>query len=491
MYDELPRTRAEAKATKSKWYFTGKPCPRGHIDKRFTSQGSCASCLRENAMKDYVHVTNKRRKSVDTASFIKEAQKVHSDIYDYSHVRYESAKTHVIIHCHTHGAFKQSPTNHLTGKGCPKCADVRTGARCKHSNEVFIENAVAAWGNRYDYSQVNYSGAHTHVTIICPTHGPFTQTPTNHLSNKEGCSKCNHMKSEPEEQVRDFMAIFVPTVWREKNIIKPKELDIYLPDQNLAIEYCGNHHHSAGDIEHEKKLHHKHITKHKLAAEQGVRLITIWGSEWDERQFAVKRLLRCAVGKLKGKLMARKCELRTVPHPEAVAFYDRYHPQGGAGQGMHYGLYWKGKLVACMRFTRGANDRGAAKSRDWTLTRYATRVTVAGGASRLFKAFVREHNPKKVKSFSDNRYFSGGMYEQLGFVLEQETPADYTVWHQKLGLRPKSAWQRRNIPARAKELGLELDFDPVSSPETERDMTFMLGARRLYDCGKKRWVWVA
>jgi hypothetical protein len=158
---------------------------------------------------------------------------------------------------------------------------------------------------------------------------------------------------------------------------------------------------------------------------------------------------------------------------------------------MHYGLYWKGKLVACMRFTRGANDRGAAKSRDWTLTRYATRVTVAGGASRLFKAFVREHNPKKVKSFSDNRYFSGDMYEQLGFVLEQETPADYTVWHQKLGLRPKSAWQRRNIPARAKELGLELDFDPVSSPETERDMTFMLGARRLYDCGKKRWVWVA
>jgi hypothetical protein len=186
--------------------------------------------------------------------------------------------------------------------------------------------------------------------------------------------------------------------------------------------------------------------------------------------------------------MARKCELKAVSNPDATAFYDRYHPQGGAGYGDHYGLYWGTKLVACMRFTHGSNDRGNNKTRTWTLSRYATCVTVAGGASRLLKAFMTDKNPKQVKSFSDNRFFGGGMYETLGFELQGESGADYTVWHPKLGLRHKSHWQRREIQERAKQLGVELDFDHETDPRTERDMTYLLGGRRIYDCGKKTWT---
>ena len=187
--------------------------------------------------------------------------------------------------------------------------------------------------------------------------------------------------------------------------------------------------------------------------------------------------------------MARKCELRKVAHQEASAFYDKYHPQGGAGTGEHYGLYWNSKLVACMRFVLGANDRGTASKRVWTLGRYATRITVAGGASRLFKAFLSEYQPSEVKSFSDNRYFAGGMYEQLGFEMEEEVAPDYQVWSVKLGLHPKSHYQRRALPQRVKDHGVQDTFDPKNDPRTERDMTYLLGARRIFDCGKKRWVW--
>jgi hypothetical protein len=299
------------------------------------------------------------------------------------------------------------------------------------------------------------------------------------------------MKSAPEEAIYRLMTVFTSAVPRDQTILAPKELDIYLPDRQLAVEYCGEYYHSAGDQDSEPKMATKHIGKHIACAKQGIRLITIYESEWKERQYAIKRLLRNAIGKSRGKLMARKCELRKVPTPDARAFYEKYHPQGGAGNGEHYGLYWKGKLVACMRFVLGANDRGAValKKRTWTLGRYATRVTVAGAASRLFKAFVQEVNPPEVKSFSDNRYFAGGMYAQLGFTLEEESAADYSVWHPKLGLLPKSAWQRRNIPVRAKELGVDSMFDSEDDPRTERDMTYLLGGRRIYDCGKKRWLW--
>ena len=248
--------------------------------------------------------------------------------------------------------------------------------------------------------------------------------------------------------------------------------------------------HSHGDKDDERKNKHRHAEKHRLCAEKGVCLLTIYETEWAERPETIKRLLRNAVGRSRGKLMARKCRLGTPTVQEARAFYEKYHPQGGAGTGTHYGLYHGDKLVACMRFTFGGNDRGhGAKERQWTLSRYATRLPVAGAASRLLKAFIAEHNPPEVKSFSDNRLFGGGMYGQLGFALEEDVLPDYQVWSPKLGLRPKPHYQRRVLQKRLQEHGMTEHFDHETDPRTEAEVTFHMGARRIYDCGKKRWLW--
>lgn len=335
-----------------------------------------------------------------------------------------------------------------------------------------------------------YSSMLANATFFCIVHSEIvTAAPHNVLRGANPCPKCNHMKSSPEDAVAKLMSLFTPVDQRNRTLIKPKELDILLPEKRLAIEYCGEYWHSHGDSSDEASRSMNHYQKYKACEAAGVRLITMYESEWMNHNYAVRRLLRNAAGKSRGKLMARKCDLRKVETKDAREFYERYHPQGGNGGGEHYGLYWKDKLVACMRFTLGANDRGLNKQRMWTLTRYATRITVSGGASRLFKAFVAEHNPKQVKSFSDNRYFGGGMYEQLGFALVEETKPDYAVWHPKLGLLPKSHYQRRVLPMRAKELGMDIQFDPETDPRTEQDITYLLGGRRIYDCGKKRWVW--
>ena len=59
----------------------------------------------------------------------------------------------------------------------------------KLSTEEWIQKAKEIHGDKYDYSKVEYCGAHTKVCIICPTHGEFWQTPAKHLSGK-GCKKC-------------------------------------------------------------------------------------------------------------------------------------------------------------------------------------------------------------------------------------------------------------------------------------------------------------
>lgn len=436
--------------------------------------------------------------------FINRAEAVHPGRFDYSKTQYKNMTTRVTVTCPDHGDFQISPIKLVhSGQGCPTCAALSRGLRrdpigaARKTADTKIHRSAARYekrakeehGDTYEYDLSNYSGMQGKIAIKCETHGWVDVHAGHHIYNRHGCPRCM-TKSAPEDAVAAYLSQFTTVVQRDRTLIGPKEIDIYLPEHNLAVEFCGMYWHSHGDKEDEKKNKRRHAEKYRLCAEKGVRLITLYETEWADRQATVKRMLRNAIGKSRGRLMARKCELKKSTPQEARAFYEKYHPQGGSGNGEHYGLYWKGKLVACMRFTYGGNDRGhGAKGRQWTLSRYATRLTVAGAAGRLFKAFLKDKNPPTVKSFSDNRWFSGGMYEQLGFDLEENVVPDYQVWSQKLGLRPKPHYQRRLLPTRMAEHGLDEPFDPKTDPRTEAEMTYHMGARRIYDCGKRRWVW--
>ena len=61
-------------------------------------------------------------KKLSTEEFINRAIFQHNHIYDYSLVNYLNKRTKVIIICQEHGEFKQSPSTHSRGHGCPKCA---------------------------------------------------------------------------------------------------------------------------------------------------------------------------------------------------------------------------------------------------------------------------------------------------------------------------------------------------------------------------------
>jgi len=434
---------------------------------------------------------------------IRRLREIHGSYYSYDKAVYKNLITKFTVGCPVHGDFETTPANHLKGRGCPTCGAAARGHRkdpyaaarktadtkLAAFRERFEEDARATHGGQYDYSAVEYAGRNTKITIICPQHGPFTQKPHQHIHRAHGCPSCSNHRSRGEQEIHDFISIFADAKSRDRKIIAPKEIDIVVPSAGLAVEYCGEYWHAASSIEDERKNGNRHADKHKACADQGLQLLTIYESEWRERQLQIKRLIRGALGKMRGSLMARKCDLRRVGANEAAAFFEKYHPQGGAGYGTHYGLYHGTKLVACMRFVMGANDRGAYADRMWTLTRYATRVRVVGGASRLFAAFVAEYQPDAVKSFSDNRYFTGGMYERLGFVLEGLVRPEYQVFHPKLGLMPKASWQRSKIPALIRKLGSSETFDPATDPRSERGMTYLLGGMRLFDCGKKRWVW--
>jgi len=446
-----------------------------------------------------------RSRRMDPGKFLERVAEVHHRRYLYDKTQYVNMTTKIVVTCFDHGDFQISPIKHLyEGQGCPDCGAISRGKRLNvlvsakktaatkvdQFGSRFAAQATELHQGRYDYHKVVYLGAQAKVAIICKKHGRFMQTPERHIKRLQGCPQCAHLLSKQEDRIGQFLSTFTEVVTRDRQLLKGKELDIYLPQHRIAVEYCGMYWHSHESAEDEAKNKRRHVEKHLACQQLGIRLITIYETEWVEHEYALRRLLRNALGKSKGRLMARKCDLRQVEPLEARKFYDRYHPQGGNGSGVHYGLYHNDRLVACMRFSFGVNDRGLTH-RTWTLSRFATRITVVGAASRLFQAFLRDNGNVEVKSFSDNRYFDGNMYKKLGFTLEEEIPADYQVWSPRMGLWPKSHYQRRNIPKRLLEHNVDDVFNPDTDPRSETEMTYLMGARRIFDCGKKRWVFHA
>jgi hypothetical protein len=149
---------------------------------------------------------NKNRKTKE--QFILESQKIHTDesnnpIYDYSQVNYISARKKVNIICKIHGMFEQCPSDHLSSKGCCKCAIVNNSKKQTFTLEQFIERAKEKHGNKFNYSKVIYINSQTRVIIICNTCGcEFTQVPNSHLQGY-GCDKCAHKINHENQKLSE------------------------------------------------------------------------------------------------------------------------------------------------------------------------------------------------------------------------------------------------------------------------------------------------
>jgi hypothetical protein len=172
--------------------------------------------------------------------FIEKAKLIHGDEYDYSLVNYINFNTNIKIICPTHGEFEQTPNNHLKGSRCEKC----TFLNRRVGNKCFIEKAKLIHGEIYDYSKIKYITSHVKITIICPKHGEFIQTPHNHLKGV-GCPICKESKGENNIRLLllENNIKFIPQhKFNECRNKLPLPFDFYLPDYNTCIEFNGIQH---------------------------------------------------------------------------------------------------------------------------------------------------------------------------------------------------------------------------------------------------------
>ena len=368
-----------------------------------------------------------KRKSND--EFIREAQSIHHNKYDYSKVEYANNKTKVCIICPEHGEFWQLPSDHLNGKGCPQCAG---NVRC--DKDAFIEKAKSIHNDRYDYSKVEYVNAHTKVCIICPEHGEFWQIPNNHL-NGNGCPLCKNRKigdglrdtvedfTKKSNEIHDITDCLKALSPQQRN----REIDVYIPSLNLGIEYNGLHWHS----ERLGKDKNYHLDKLNKCNEQGIKLIQIFEDEWiNHREICESKLRQICGLNRNPKIFARKCKVVEITDKnEAYEFLDKNHVQGRTGFTIALGTYYNNELVGVMTFKK-------EKEGYWDLNRFATDINYQciGIGGKLFKHFIRNYPFIEIKSFADRRWTTdpkNNLYTKLGFEFDSYVVPTY--WYCKDG----------------------------------------------------------
>lgn len=349
--------------------------------------------------------------------------------------------------------------------------------RTKKSHEAIRHNANLA--------NVEIISALTDTTVdikclTCSNEFTFTkQYFFNHKFFIELCPFChprNAKTSAVEEEVSIFLnSLNVPHERNNRTVLQGKELDIYVPSHNLAIELNGIYWHSQSVLESNNQSKFKDLEKLEACSKRNIRLLTIYDSEWRSCPEIIKSIVTNALGLSVTKIHARKCEIREIMWKEAKVFLDSNHRQkSGRAAKVRLGLFYENELVSVMTFSSGS---AAKKQFGWELDRFCSKIncSVTGGASKLFKYFVNHFAPDRVTSFSDRRYSIGNLYSKLGFEHESDTTPNYWYFYKN----SYTLIHRYNLRKR-----------PCDDPQlTEYQNRLAQGYNRIWDCGHSKWIW--
>ena len=284
--------------------------------------------------------------------------------------------------------------------------------------------------------------------------------------------------SYSEKEMVDFIKSIYDgeIIENTKKIIPPKELDIYIPQKNLAIEFNGVHWHDENHVD-----RNYHLTKTNMCNEKGIDLIHVFEDDWLYKKEIVKSMIASRLGVYKEKIFARKCQIKEIEKDQAKIFFDENHLQGFAYGDLYLGLMFNDELIQCICINKKGWHDGNVE-----LTRMATKlnIQVIGGFSKLMKHISDYIEYKSITSYVYKAWFNGKGYIESGFKIVKENNPSYS--YVVNGRRVHKSHFRKDKIKKMFERG-ELKF--YDSDKTEHENMIENKIYRIYDCGTMKVIY--
>lgn len=248
------------------------------------------------------------------------------------------------------------------------------------------------------------------------------------------------------------------------------EIDCYISELNIGIEFNGIYFHSTNGLN--KRSERYHYNKSKDALEQGIDLIHVWEDQWKNQQEIIKDIIRVRLGiESKNKIYARKCIVSEITTEEYRQFCNDNHIQGYRPAKIKLGLFYDGQLIQIASFGIKNHTYNVKENFDYEWIRSCTKLntTIVGGISKLFNHFITRYNPKSILCYADWNLFNGKGYELLGFNF-----IDYTKTNLFFITNSSNLERKERNPYTNKE-----DNELVNNGKYYK----------CYGCGSKKFVW--
>lgn len=261
----------------------------------------------------------------------------------------------------------------------------------------------------------------------------------------------------------------IRVIENERAIINPYELDIILPDQKIAIEYCGLYWHN--ELHKDKNYH---FTKYELCKERGIQLLTLYEDEFREKEKIVISAISHKLGKnMSQRIYARNCTVSEISPYDKSKFLSQNHIQGNGNSSLNVALKdMNNNIVACGSFLKSDEN-------SMILNRFSTSCIVPGALSKIMSYVKKTTQLKEIITFADLRWSDGSLYEKVGFVKDKALKPDYYYIYNN------SRYHKFNF--RHDRLKKILSsYDPSLS---EHENCFNNKIYRIYDCGKIRYTY--
>lgn len=285
----------------------------------------------------------------------------------------------------------------------------------------------------------------------CPTCYPVTQSSLSEHTIIEMCKK-------------HFDVVYE----RSRNLIPPYEVDVFIPELRLGIEFNGLYWHSELGGNKDREYHQNKLL---LALQNNIQLIQIFEDEFRDKQDIVESIILNKFGKNQTRIFARKCQIYSVYPDDAKQFYFDNHMQGFIN-GQHLGLYYNNEIVSLITFGSPRFEI----NHETEIYRFCNKIntSVIGSLSKLIKALVSVTNTKSIVTYADARYGLGLGYHTCGFKFINTSPPGYFYMKHYNNRLSRNQFQKHTLKDKLK------DFDPTL---TEWENMQMNGYDRIWDCG--------
>lgn len=321
---------------------------------------------------------------------------------------------HIKYRCNLCGITKNGSLYRLTNDGCSNCKKINRKARTntwnRISSDVFKKNFIDLVGDEYTLLS-DYNKAEDFIKVRHNTCGyTWNVKARQFYSTGSRCPRCAKLVSKSEKELRDYVkSIYSGDIqYNVRGIIGAKELDIYIPEFKLAIEYNGTYWHSSI----QKDLNY-HFDKSSMCEQLGIRLIHIYEYEWtNERQRPILESIIKGALQLSDRIYARKCQVAVKKSIELKEFFNKNNIQGFRPGKFGVCLIYNNEVVMAYLFGNAYFGKGKY---EYEVIRGATKlnINVVGGATKIWKYFIDKYNPSSCVYYVDYNYFNGSSVSKI------------------------------------------------------------------------------